>query len=52
MSENNQPVTPENKEEPVGLIQRLESDFDWNIIGVISIWFFLFATAFLIFQSA
>jgi len=34
------------------LLERFESEFDWNLIGIVSIWLFLLATFFLIFQSA
>jgi hypothetical protein len=33
------------------LLQKIENSFDWNLIGLISIWIFLFSTFFLLFVS-
>ncbi|MDN5278813.1 MAG: hypothetical protein PWR01_2778 [Clostridiales bacterium] len=39
----------ENPAEKSTFLDRVENEFDWNLIGIVSIWLFLFATAFLIF---
>lgn len=40
---------PGAEEEKNSFLARLEREFDWNLIGIVSIWLFLFATFFLIF---
>lgn len=31
------------------ILEKIENSFDWNLIALVSIWFFLLATFFLIF---
>ncbi len=56
MSDNpekiNHSVETEHQGFQGSFFQRLEKEFDWNLIFVVSIWLFLFATSFLIFISA
>jgi hypothetical protein len=56
MNENQESIDQQNESEQPrlqgGFLERLEKEFDWNLIFVVSIWLFLFATSFLIFISA
>lgn len=39
----------ESQHEPAGLVEKLEKEFDWNLILIVSVWLFLLATVFLLF---
>lgn len=55
MIENQQNINQQNESEQQSLqgnfLERLEKEYDWNLIFVVSIWLFLFATSFFIFIS-